>query len=284
MTSRRNLVTVVGYAVLSFALIAGLWYVVIWVFNLKPFVMPTPVASVRALWDARSTLAQDASITVKETMLGFGAGATFGFISAVLMAQSRHLQRLFYPPLITSQAVPVVAIAPPLVILLGFGLTSKIVIVAWIVFFPVLVSVLDGLVSIDRDMFNLARIMNGSKGRTFFVIKLPAAIGPMFSGLKIGATYAVTGAVIGEWTASTGQGLGPYIQSADAALDTAAVYGATMLLTALGVSGFLCVLGLERLATPWKYRGTARKLSIRRSDDVRSSSLDRRVHREAGVM
>ncbi|MGH7239764.1 MAG: ABC transporter permease, partial [Candidatus Saccharimonadales bacterium] len=129
----------------------------------------------------------------------------------------------------------------------------------------VLVNVLDGLISIDKDLLNLARIMNGGHLRTFLVIRLPAAIGPLFSGLKIGATYAIVGAVIGEWTASNGKGLGAYIQTADAALNSAGVYGSTLLLTAVGVLGFVCVLGLEHLATPWTYRGTARNLTRIRS-------------------
>ena len=85
-------------------------------------------------------------------------------------------------------------------IIFGFGITPKLIIVAWIVFFPVVVNVLDGLASVDRDMLNLARLMGGGSLRTFAIVKLPACIGPLFSGLKIGATYAVTGAVIGQST------------------------------------------------------------------------------------
>ena len=99
--------------------------------------------------------------------------------------------------------------------------------------------------------------MGGSAWRTFLIVKLPACIGPLFSGLKIGATYAVTGAVIGEWTASAKQGLGTYLLTANAQMNTAGVYAAMLLLTGIGVGSFLLVLGLEVLATPWRTRSTS---------------------------
>jgi ABC-type nitrate/sulfonate/bicarbonate transport system permease component len=249
----------IGYPIAAAMLVVVVWYAVIAVFRLPPFVMPTPVAAVGALWEDRIALQPLILTTMTETVLGFLAGAGFGFGCAVLMSQVRVVQRVLYPLLVTSQAVPIIAIAPPLVILFGFGLTPKLIIVGLIVFFPVLVSVTDGLARVDKDMLNLARIMSGSPLRTFLLIKLPATYSPLFSGLKIGATYAITGAIIGEWTASSGRGLGNYIRSADAALDTAAVYGATLLLTLLGVGSFLVVVAVERFATPWRYRATARR-------------------------
>jgi NitT/TauT family transport system permease protein len=169
------------------------------------------------------------------------------------------VQRVVYPVLIASQAIPVVAIAAPLVIVFGFGLAPKVLIVAFIVFFPVVVNVLDGLASVDRDLLNLARIMDGRPLRVFLLIELPATLTPLFSALKLGATYAVTGAVLGEWTASLTPGLGNYLLVQNSRLNTDAVYGAVLLLAAIGVAGFLIVLGLERLATPWRVRSTARR-------------------------
>ena len=258
MKPSRSRSSALLFTVLALAIIVVLWYSVIWAFRLKSFVMPTPYAAVRFLLDNRTMLTPMILATLKETLIGFLAGTAFGFVCAVAMSQSPIVQRLIYPMLITSQAIPVVAVAPPLVILLGFGLTPKLVIVGWIVFFPVLVSVLDGLLGVDRDILSLANSMRGSRRRTFVLLRLPAAIGPLFSGLKIGATYAVTGAVIGEWTASNGQGLGAYIQNADAALNAAGVYGSTMLLTIIGVAGFVGISRLERVAAPWKYRSVAR--------------------------
>jgi ABC-type nitrate/sulfonate/bicarbonate transport system permease component len=175
----------------------------------------------------------------------------------VIMAQIPLVQRLLYPALITSQAVPIVAIAAPLVIIFGFGLTPKLIIVAWIVFFPVVVNVLDGLASVDQDQVNLARLLGGTRVRTFLIVRLPACIGPLFSGLKIGASYAVSGAVIGEWTASSHVGLGTYLLSANSQMNTAGVYGAMLLLTGIGISSFLLVVVAEYFATPWRSRAIA---------------------------
>ncbi len=238
-------------------LILVAWQLVIWVSGLPAYVIPPPRTAFTALvqgWDRLRVLTGD---TLYETAAGYVIGALVGFALALVMGQIRVVQRLVMPALIVSQAVPVVAIAAPLVIIFGFGLTPKLIIVAWIVFFPVVVNVLDGLATIDRDMINLARLMGGTALRTFLIVKLPACIGPLFSGLKIGATYAVTGAVIGEWTASSRQGLGTFLVTANAQMNTAGVYAAMLLLTAIGVGSFLIVLWLELMMTPWRTRAAA---------------------------
>jgi ABC-type nitrate/sulfonate/bicarbonate transport system permease component len=186
------------------------------------------------------------------------------------MAQLRILQGLIYPVLIVSQAVPIVAIAAPLVILLGFGIAPKIVIVAWIVFFPVAVNVLDGLANVDRDLLSLARAMGGSRSRVFLHIRLPATVSPLYTGLKIGATYAVTGAVIGELVASTGSSLAGFQRAANSSLDTPAVWAAMLLMTVIGISWFLLVVGLEYLTTPWRHRASRRRLRFGAANDPRS--------------
>lgn len=242
----------------AIALIFGVWNLVIFVFDLKSYALPTPQSAIGADIHNWSVIQSLTIQTVEETAYGFLIGATVGFLLAVLMSASKTVQRLIYPTLITSQAVPIVAIAAPLAILFGFGMLPKLVIVAWIVFFPVAVNVLDGLAHIDADLVNLSRVMGARRVRGFLVIRLPATLSPLFSGLKIGATYAVTGAVIGEWMASAQQGLGTYLQTANASLDTKGVFGATIMLTAIGVVSFLLVAAGEALATPWRTRATAR--------------------------
>jgi ABC-type nitrate/sulfonate/bicarbonate transport system permease component len=245
-------------AVLALGLIFGVWNLVIFAFDLKPYALPTPQASVSAIVHRWPTYQSLTLQTIEETAYGFGIGAAIGFLLGVLMSASKTVQRLVYPALITSQAVPIVAIAAPLAILFGFGLLPKLVIVAWVVFFPVVVNVLDGLAHVDRDLVNLARVIGAKRLRAFLAIHLPATLSPLFSGLKIGATYAVTGAVIGEWMASAQQGLGTYLQTANASLDTEGVFGATILLTAIGVASFLLMVAAEAVATPWRTRSTAR--------------------------
>ena len=251
--------THVGLAVLALALIFGIWNLAILIGNLPPYDLPTPQASVSNVIDNWPTLQPLAWQTIKETVFGFFIGAFVGFAVAIAMSTSRFVQRLVYPTLITSQAVPIVAVAAPVVIIFGFGMLPKLIIVTWIVFFPVAVNVLDGLAHIDPDLINLSHVLGASRIREFVHIRLPATYSPLFSGLKIGATYAVSGAVIGEWTASANPGLGTYIQSANSSLNAPGVFGATMVLTVIGVVSFLLVRAAEGFATPWRSRSTARR-------------------------
>jgi ABC-type nitrate/sulfonate/bicarbonate transport system permease component len=271
---RRTLVRL-AMAAAAVGLIFGVWNLVIVVFGLKSYALPTPQSAIAADVHNWSIIQALTIQTIEETVYGFLIGASIGFLLAVLMSASKTVQRLIYPTLITSQAVPIVAIAAPLAILFGFGLLPKLVIVAWIVFFPVAVNVLDGLAHIDADLVNLSRVMGARRARGFFVIRLPATLSPLFSGLKIGATYAVTGAVIGEWTASAQQGLGTYLQTANASLDTQGVLGATILLTAIGVASFLLVAACETVATPWRTRSTARRRLRSTDATIRRGAAER---------
>jgi ABC-type nitrate/sulfonate/bicarbonate transport system permease component len=236
-----------------------LWGLIVRVFDVQPYIVPSPQDALRTIVDEWDVLAPLTRTTVQETVIGFVVGAVIGFGLAVLMSRWSLVQRVVYPVLVASQAIPIVAIAVPIALVLGYGLLPKVAIVAFIVFFPVVVNVLDGLASVDRDLLNLARIMSGRPTRVFLLIELPATLTPLFSALKLGATYAVTGAVLGEWTATTTAGLGNYLLIQNSKLNIDAVYAAVLLLTAIGVTGFLLVLAAERIATPWRTRSTARR-------------------------
>jgi NitT/TauT family transport system permease protein len=271
-TRRDPLILALGAPILSFVALIGIWALVVQVFDIPKYVLPTPAATFDAIRADWSTLAEGLVITFKEFVLGFVAGALTGFALAVAMSHSRILLRSLYPILIVSQAVPIIAIAAALVIWLGFGLAPKIVIVALIVFFPVLVNVLDGLASVDRDMVNLARAMGASKLQVFRQIRLPATYTPLFSALKLSATFSVTGAVIGEWTASTSGGLGAYLLQANSRLNTAGTFAAIALLAVLGIIAFLCVVAVERWLTPWRSRSTSRRWTRSRRMDARADA------------
>ena len=268
----------IGLAVLAVALLFGIWNAVILIGNLQSYVLPTPQSAVSQVIDNWHTLRPLTFQTIKETVEGFFIGAIVGFVLAILMSTFKPVQRLVYPVLITSQAVPIVAIAAPLVIIFGFGLLPKLIIVTWIVFFPVAVNVLDGLAHIDPDLINLSHVLGATRTREFAHIRLPATLSPLFSGLKIGATYAVSGAVIGEWTASASQGLGTYLLSANSSLNAPAVFGATMLLTVIGVASFVLVGVVEGVVTPWRKRSTARR-RIRFSGDLTSGGEEHPTER-----
>ena len=255
----RKVARNVGVPVLSIVLLFALWQGIVVIFHVAPYIAPRPRQAILAVTQNWSTLWPLVLGTIRETVYGFIAGAVLGVGLGVIMAKVPVLQRLVYPVLVLSQAVPIIALAAPLVLILGFSVTPKVVIVAWIVFFPVTVNVLDGLSHVDQDLVNLARVYGAPRWRTFIQIEIPATATPLFSGLKIGATYAVTGAIIGELAASDGSSLALYQEHANTNLNTAAVYGTTMLMTVIGISWFLLVVGAEVFATPWQRRTVARR-------------------------
>ena len=255
----RKVARNVGVPVLSIVLLLALWQGIVVYFHVAPYIAPRPRQAVLAVTQNWSTLWPLVLGTIRETVYGFVVGAALGIGLGVIMAKVPFLQRLVYPVLVLSQAVPIIALAAPLVLILGFSVTPKVVIVAWIVFFPVTVNVLDGLSHVDQDLVNLARVYGAPRWRTFIQIEIPATATPLFSGLKIGATYAVTGAIIGELAASDGSSLALYQEHANTNLNTAAVYGTTMLMTVIGISWFLLVVGAEVFATPWQRRTVARR-------------------------
>lgn len=246
------------YPVIAFVLVLAVWALAVWVFNIPRYVMPSPVEVWDHILDDFDTLVHGFQATFLEFLLGFVVGAGSGFLFAVVMDRFRAARGVLYPILIVSQAIPIVAISAALTIWLGFGLAPKLTIVALVVFFPVVVNVLDGLGSVDRDLINLARSMGASRWAIFRHIKLPATYTPLFSALKLSATFSVSGAVIAEWSASTSGGLGAYLLQANSRLNTAGTFAAIAFLALLGVVSFLLVVTVEYLLTPWKSSSKAR--------------------------
>jgi ABC-type nitrate/sulfonate/bicarbonate transport system permease component len=228
--------------VLGLVLIVVIWDLAVRVFDIAPYVLPSPQRTFEALRDDWGQLGPGTIITSKEFIAGFLIGAAAGFFFALVMSWSNTVQRFLYPILITSQAVPIIAVAPALVIWMGFGLAPKLTIV----------NVLDGLASVDKDLIALVRAMGGTRWRIFRSVTLPATLTPLFSALKMTATFAVTGAVIGEWTASTTGGLGVSLLEAQSRLDVASVFAAIILLVVLGLLAFGTVALAEVLLTPWR--------------------------------
>jgi len=259
----RKVLRNVGIPLLSLALLFGVWQAIIVMFHVNTYVAPRPWAAITAITSNWGTLWPLLLGTIRETVYGFLSGALLGIVLGVVMGKVAFIQKLIYPLLVLSQAVPSIALATPLVLIFGLTIKPIVIIVAWIVFFPVTVSIVDGLSHVDHDLLNLARVYGASKARTFWFIEMPAAVSPLFSGLKIGATYAVTGAIIGELASSTGSNLAEYQQHANANFNTAGVYGTTILMTVVGISWFLIVVGIEIWATPWLRRTTARRWGLR---------------------
>ncbi|WAT02293.1 ABC transporter permease [Rouxiella chamberiensis] len=258
----RKLLFPLGGPLAALLLVLLVWDVAVRVYQIPAYVLPSPEQTWDHMIADLPVLMQGFRITFVTFLMGFVLGAGAGFIFAVLMDATPWIRAVLYPILIASQAVPVIAIAAALTIWLGFGLAPKLVIVALVVFFPVVVNVLDGLNSVDKDMLNLVKSMGGSRWSIFRYVKLPATYTPLFSALKLSATFSVTGAVIGEWTASTSGGLGAYLLQANSRLNTAGTFSAIAFLALLGVVSFLLVILLEYIMTPWRSSSKARRWGL----------------------
>lgn len=229
------------------------WEVIVRAFHIRPIILPTPTSVFATLFDRWDVLWPNALYTAYETLLGFGLAIFVGVAFAVVIASSRVLRLALYPLLVMSQAIPVIAIAPLLVIWFGFGITSKVLVAALIAFFPVVVSTAAGLTSLDEGVVNLMRSFPASRFQIFIRARVPNALPEFFSGARVAAVFSVVGAVVGEWVGSD-RGLGSLIIRSNARLATDMVFAAIILLAVTGVSLFAAVGVIERLALPWIHR------------------------------
>jgi putative hydroxymethylpyrimidine transport system permease protein len=237
------------------ALGLGGWEALARLGGIENYLLPAPSEVAQALVDDRSLLLSDTWVTSKEVLLGFALAVATGIAIAALLHLSPLLRRAFYPLVVASQAVPVIVIAPILVIWFGFGIVPKLIVIALICFFPIVVNTLDGLRSVDGAQVKMLRTMGASRADVFRHLELPSALPFLFSGAKVAVAVAVIGAVFGELVGSDA-GLGHAIQVGTAELLTARVFAAVMILSAMAIFLFALLAALERVALPWaKYSG-----------------------------
>jgi ABC-type nitrate/sulfonate/bicarbonate transport system permease component len=232
-------------------LVAG-WEAVARAGVVEDYLLPAPSDVARALVEDRDLLLPDAWVTAQEVVLGFSIALAAGFAVAVLLHLSAVLRRSLYPLVVASQAVPVIVIAPILVIWFGFGMGPKLLVIALICFFPVTVNTLDGLRAVDPAHARMLRTLGAGRWDLFRRLELPSALPYLFSGAKIAVAVAVIGAVFGELVGSDA-GLGHAIQIGTAQLLTARVFAAVLLLAAMAVALFALVSAIERRAVPWAH-------------------------------
>jgi NitT/TauT family transport system permease protein len=230
-----------------------IWQAAIWLNGFPAFILPSPlqVANRFVLALADGTLTRHMLVTLGESLSGLTLGLIVAAVLGYLLTQSRTLERILAPYIVASQSIPIVAIAPLLVIWFGSGLTSKILICALIVFFPVLINVIVGLRSVEPDLRDLMRSLQAGRWQTFVSLELPAALPLLLSGLKIGATLSVIGAVVGEFSGSN-SGLGFLITAARGQFDTPLVFVAVFALIAIALCLYGAVALLERKLLDWK--------------------------------
>jgi len=239
----------------TLALTIFLWYLIVWVGDLEPFILPTPdlvmARFVQTLSDG--TLLRHFAITLGEVLAGLLIGAFAAVLLGYLLAKSRRLERLLSPYIVASQSVPVVAIAPLLVIWFGPGLISKVLICALIVFFPILINTVVGVRAVPDDLYDLMRSLKAGRWQVFHMLEVPAALPVLLGGLRIGATLAVIGAVVGEFVGSD-RGLGFLINVGRGQYDVALVFVAVFSLVFMALLLYGLVVFFERRLLAWQVR------------------------------
>jgi putative hydroxymethylpyrimidine transport system permease protein len=246
-----------GLAILFSLAIVVIWEVWIRAFHVPKYLLASPSGIVLAFkTDWSRYLLPNLWPTLEEIVVGFAIAVVAGIGLAVVLHLYTPLRRTVYPLLIGSQTIPIVVLAPILVILLGYGLLPKVVIVALICFFPIVVNGLDGLRLVDDDFIHMMRTLDATRWAIFRKVEFPGALPSMFSGMRVAATFAAIGAVFGEW-AGASAGLGYLIQASTPNLQTARIFACIVLLTLLAMGVFGLVSLLERLLCPWVSKGDA---------------------------
>lgn len=219
--------------------------------HLEPFLVPSPVEIAESLWQNRSLLAESAWVTLEEVLLGFGGALIVGVAFAVAMHLSQTLRLAFHPLVVASQTIPIIVIAPILVVWFGFGIGPTLAIVGLICFFPITVNTLDGLRSVDPEATKMMRTLDASRRQILWRVEAPTSLPYAFSGAKVAVAVAVIGAVFGELAAS-GSGLGRLIFQDVNQLETARAFAAVAVLSAMAIALFALLALAERRIVTWR--------------------------------
>lgn len=236
--------------VLGVVIAIGLWWLLTVALHIDPFYVPAPPDVVRSFLDTPAFLLQETWTTLQRVLIGFAVAVAAGLLIAVTLAASRTVERMTMPVLAAVNAVPKVALAPLLLVWMGFGDSPKIVMVILVSFFPIVVSTMAGLTSAPADLRELARSLSASWWQTFVKVRLSWALPQMFVGLKVATPLAIIGAVIGE-VVNPDHGLGSVIVGSGSSSDTPLAFAALVLLALMGVILFYLMAGIERLLVPW---------------------------------
>lgn len=226
------------------AALLGLWQILVPLAGLSEFVLPTPLAIATRMFKDASLLATHSYVTLFEVVSGFGLAVLIGIPLALAIFYSRAFERAIYPILVALQTIPKVALAPLLVLYLGYGWAPKITLAFLISFFPIVISTVVGLQSLDKNLVNLVRSMGANEWQTFFKIRLPAALPNIFGGFKVAISLAVIGAVIGEYVAAE-RGLGYLQLQANSLFDTTLNFATVVTISALGVALYFVIDAVE---------------------------------------
>jgi ABC-type nitrate/sulfonate/bicarbonate transport system permease component len=237
----RNWLPAVGTAVVL--LVA--WEVIVRAFEVQTWLLPAPTVILAELFDSFGLLVRHAGTTLTEILLGFLISVSLGIVLASGIVWSRAVERSVYPIIIASQTIPIFTLAPLLIIWVGTDIMSKVIVVVLFTFFPIVISLVTGLRSVDREMVDMFRTLGASPFQTFRKLMVPTALPNFFAGMKVAAVVSVIGAVIGEWVGASA-GLGWLMKLSGPQFQTARVFAAIVVLSVLAMALFAAVVLLEK--------------------------------------
>jgi NitT/TauT family transport system permease protein/putative hydroxymethylpyrimidine transport system permease protein len=239
------------------ALLIGIWQLatstgaIADLLSLEPYLVPSPAEVAQSLWENRSLLAENAWVTLREIVFGILCAVLVGIGFAIAMHRWRTVHDASYPLIVASQTIPVIVIAPILIVWFGYGLPPKVFIVALVCFFPITIAALDGLRSVDPEAVKMMRTLDASRWQRFWRVEAPTALPQLFTGLKIAVVIAPIGAVFAEWVGSN-EGLGHLIQADQAYFDVARQFATVAVLSAMALALMGLTVLAERRVVRWR--------------------------------
>lgn len=234
------------------AIVLAIWSAVSYFEIVPAFMLPSPFAIVKVFVNSYSLLFKHSLTTLSEAAIGLTISILIGFALAIIMDYFRFLYKAIYPLLILSQTIPVIAIAPLLVLWFGYGILPKILLVFLACFFPIIIGLLQGFMLVDKDMINLLKSMGASKTNILIHVKIPSALPSFFAGLKIAAAYSIVGAVVSEWLGGAG-GLGVYMTRVRKSYAFDKMFAVIFLVSLLSLALMKLVAYIEKKSLPWYF-------------------------------
>ena len=250
MTKKLQSITNKTAPVIAVAVIILIWYLCCDAEVVPAYMLPSPTKVITAFINNFDVMMKQAAVTLQETLYGLLIGIASAFVIAVIMDRFKWLYKAIYPILVVTQTIPTIAIAPLLVLWMGFGMAPKITLVVITTFFPIVIGLLTGFEGVDPDAINLMRAMGANRYQIFRYVKSPNAIASFFSGLRISSAYAVVGAVVSEWLGGF-EGLGVYMTRVKKAYAFDKMFAVIVFISAISLILMGIVSLLERAAMPW---------------------------------
>ena len=250
MTKKFQSITNKTAPVIAVGVIILIWFLFCDSEIVPAYMLPSPIDVARAFVDNFDIMMKQAAVTLQETFYGLLIGISIAFVIASLMDRFSWLYKALYPVLVVTQTIPTIAIAPLLVLWMGFGMAPKITLVVITTFFPIAIGLLNGFASVDADAVNLMRAMGANRIKIFRYVKLPNAVASFFSGLRVSSAYAVVGAVVSEWLGGF-EGLGVYMTRVKKAYAFDKMFAVIVFISAISLVLMGIVTLLERACMPW---------------------------------